>query len=228
MKAFLKKANKIGIKISSVASGLHWQYSLSDSDKEIREYGIKIAKRMIEIASVLEADTVLLIPGLLTEESDYIEVYNQSVDVLRSLGKIAEKYGINIGLENGGMKFLHSPLEFNKFLEEIAYSNIGLYLDTANAMIDGYPQQWISILGKKIKGIHFKDFKSNVRLYPQAYTQLLQGDINWVEVMEKLKQMEYKGYIVAEIPSYRYFPLRIMDDISRNMDFILSLEERNE
>lgn len=71
------------------------------------------------------------------------------------------EHQIHIGVENVWNKFLLSPLEMRAFIDEIGSEWIGSYFDVGNVVYAGYPEQWIRILGKRIKKVHFKDFRRN-------------------------------------------------------------------
>ena len=71
----------------------------------------------------------------------------------------AEKVKVSIGLENVWNKFLLSPLEMRNIIDEIGSDYVGAYFDVGNIMYVGYPQHWIEILGKRIRKIHFCDYR---------------------------------------------------------------------
>lgn len=45
-------------------------------------------------------------------------------------------------------------METRRFLDEIGSDYVGMYLDVGNAVYIGYPEQWIEILGHRIKKLH--------------------------------------------------------------------------
>ena len=63
-----------------------------------------------------------------------------------------------IGIEEVWNKFLLSPLEFAKYVDEFQSPWIRAYFDVGNVAINGYPHDWIRTLGKRIVKLHFKDF----------------------------------------------------------------------
>ncbi|GIT08505.1 MAG: hypothetical protein CM1200mP30_21350 [Pseudomonadota bacterium] len=46
-----------------------------------------------------------------------------------------------------------------EFIDNFNTSQVGVYFDVGNVLLTGYPDQWIRILGSRIKRVHIKDFK---------------------------------------------------------------------
>ena len=76
---------------------------------------------------------------------------------------------------------------------------VGTHFDTGNCMQYGYPEDWILTLGKRVRRIHFKDFKLAGRGEPAHSADLLEGDVNWKAVMAALVKVGYTGFISPEI-----------------------------
>jgi hexulose-6-phosphate isomerase len=88
-------------------------------------------------------------------------------------------------------------------------------------MHTGYPEQWIKILGKRIKKVHFKEFRCNVGTL-DGFVDLLAGDVNWAAVVDALNAVGYDGWVTAEmIPNYKYHTEAIIYNTSFAMDKIL-------
>ena len=87
---------------------------------------------------------------------------------------------MHLGVENVWNKFLLSPLEFQCFIDRIGNPYVKVHFDTANVLISGYPEQWISILGERIVNVHAKDFRLAVGNI-NGFCIPLEGDVNWPE-----------------------------------------------
>ena len=98
-------------------------------------------------------------------------------------------------MENVWNKFLLSPWEAQSFVDEVGSPWVGIYLDTANMMAYGHPEQWIRGLGKRIKKVHFKDFKRR----EHSFVNLLDGDTDWPTVMHELRQAGYDSTLIHEV-----------------------------
>lgn len=223
LKEIKKMADGFGLEITSLASPLFWGCTFTDNRPKVRKEAMAITEKMLQAASILGADTILVVPGVIESDVYYSDAYSRAKECFQRLGVVAKKIGISIGLENGGMKFLATPLEFSRFLEEVDNEAVGIYLDTGNAMIEGYPEHWIRILGPKIKKIHLKDFRLSARMFPEAYTYLFHGDVRWPQVMAELRKVGYDDYLIAEFPRPRHFVEETFSNISKDIDRLISM-----
>jgi len=221
-----KFAADTGLEISSIIAALLWKYPLTSGDKTIAKKGKDVVKKSVEIASILQADTVLVIPGVVgsvllapTEVYPYDVVYKRSQEVLKELAPFAREHQVYLGVENVWNKFLLSPTEMKNFIDEINEEYVQAYFDVGNVLLYGYPEHWIRILGKRIKKVHFKDFRTAVGTL-DGFVGLLHGDVNWKEVMAAFKEIGYDGYAIAEYIPYKFHPEQLPVDISNAMDKI--------
>ncbi len=228
LEKIVQAAEEVGIELSSLATGLFWDYSLSSSNDKVKDKAKGIVKKMLELASYLGVDTILVVAGAVDvffkpagEIVPYDVAYQRSLESLGECLDTAEKYKVNIGIENVWNKFLLSPLEMRDFIDKLGSDYLGAYFDVGNTLLTGYPEHWIRILGKRIKKVHIKDFKGAIGNV-NGFCDLLEGDVNWAEVMKALKEVGYNDYITAEIlPPYSQHPEALIYNISKSMDFIL-------
>jgi len=218
-----KQAKSFNLQLRSLSTGLLWQAPLSSPDESVREKGRAIVEKQIELASAIGADTVLVVPGVVDAQTSYEQCYEHSQRELRKLIPLAEKHGIQIGIENVWNKFLLSPLEMARYIDELASPNVGAYFDVGNVLQFGYPEQWIRILGKRIRKVHVKDFRTNVGNIT-GFVPLLAGDVNWREVRTALAEIEYEDTVTAEISPYTASPVQLAYDTAAHLAVILDQE----
>lgn len=224
----VKAAKDCGIQISSVATGLLWGKSLTASDPSVRAEALEIAKRLIDVASWLDAGAVLVIPGSVdvffdpgSEVNEFDTVWNRATEAISELEPHARAAGVAIGLENVWNKFLTGPAEYRQFIDQFQSDYVGAYFDVGNCMAYGYPEQWIKSLGGRIKRVHLKDYRRAVGT-GDGFVDLLSGDVNWPAVMKAFEEVGYSGYLTAEmIPTYKHYPEVLIGNTSRAMDAIL-------
>ncbi|MFD0670757.1 sugar phosphate isomerase/epimerase family protein [Cohnella sp. GCM10027633] len=219
-RAIKQSADRKGIKLTSLSTGLLGKYQLSSADEATRAQGRKVVEQQIRLASALGADTILVVPGRVNEVTSYDECYERSQRELRALLPLAEASGVCIAIENVWNKFLLSPLEFARYIDELDSPAIGAYFDVGNVLQFGYPEQWIRILGQRIRRVHVKDFRVSVGYY-DGFVPLLSGDVNWTEVRSTLREIGYDNAVSAELSAYKTDPDQSIYDISSQLEVIL-------
>lgn len=228
IKEIRKIAEDTGIALTSLASGLYWDYSLTSGKSEIREKAKDIIKKQLEAAAILGVDTILVIPGAVgvdfipgSEVVAYDRAYDLALEGITKLSKEAEALGVSIGIENVWNKFLLSPLEMRNFLDQVGSEFVGSYFDVGNVVYSGYPEHWISILNKRIKKVHFKDYRRESGGL-SGFVDLLAGDVNYPEVIKALNEIGYDDYVIGEmIPPYKHHTKQIIYNTSASMSAIL-------
>jgi L-ribulose-5-phosphate 3-epimerase len=214
-------ADSLGLKLPTFATGLHWQHPLIGPGGSEGEEGIRIVEHEVRCAKILGASTVLTVPCTVGPDLHYDVAYQAAVELYRRLGDIGGEAGVNIGVENVWNKFLVSPLDFARFIDEVNHPRVVAYFDVGNVLLFGFPEQWIKILGKRIGAVHFKDFRTNVGNL-DGFVDLLEGDVDWAEVISALRAIDYEGAVTAEMmPPYKHHPWRLLEATSKSMDAIL-------
>ena len=208
-KNIVAKAKDIGLEIASVASLENWACSPTSNSPEVREKIIEFTKRALQVAKWLGTDAYLFIPGAVdvfflpdAEVIPYEVCYQRAREAVRQLEPVAEQTGVSLCLENVWNKFLVSPLEMRDFIDSFKSKFIGSYFDVGNVLLTGYPDQWIRILGKRIKRVHIKDFKVSVGTV-EGFVDLLEGDVDFDLLKKSLTEIDYNGYVTAEMLPYQ-------------------------
>lgn len=205
-------ARDAGVPIHGVVFG--WWPPFSDPDPKVINKSIVKMERALRCANAMGATTVLLVPTKVTEKFRYIDAYRQSQKHIRKLLPLAEQMGVIIAIENVWNKFLLSPIEFARYLDEFESPWVRAYFDVGNVIIHGYAQDWIRTLGPRIVKIDLKDFKRK----GYQWTNLLDGDVNWPEVRRALDEVGFSGYMTAEL---RGGDEAYLSDIARRIDRII-------
>lgn len=228
LQAIKQQAADAGIALYSVACGLYWNYWLCSEDAVEQQKAKNILKKQIDVAAALGCQSILVIPGCVNADfaapgrvMDYDVVYERSLAAIKEIKAYAEEKKVEIGLENVWNKFLLSPMEMRDFIDKIDSCYVGSYLDIGNTLANGYPEQWVKILGSRIKKVHFKDYRLEAGGL-HGFVDLLAGDVNYPAVVEALTAVGYDGWVTAEmIPNYKYHTETIIYNTSKSMDAIL-------
>jgi len=199
--AEIKEASaKSGLRVHSVMNMDHWRLPLSSADAEVVNGSVRGMETSLRNAALWGADTVLLVPAVVNADTPYRQAYERSQRVIRErLLPMARDLKVIIAVEEVWNKFLLSPVEFARYVDEFESPWLKAYFDVGNVVIYAFPQDWIRTLGPRIVKIHLKDFnfdRSNGRF---TWKAIGEGDIDWPEVRRALKDVGYGGYVTTEV-----------------------------
>ncbi len=214
-------AEKAGIKIHSVMNMDHWKYPLSSPDPAVVEKSIEGAKVSIQNAHLWGADTVLIVPAVVNADTPYRDAYTRSQQSIRKLLPLAQELNVIIAIEEVWNKFLLSPLEFSRYIDEFKSSQVRAYFDVGNVVLYGYPQDWIRTLGSRIVKLHIKDFsfrKDQAKNSVAKWEALGDGDIDWGAIYSALREIGFKGTATVELEGGDAGALK---EICRRLNLIL-------
>jgi L-ribulose-5-phosphate 3-epimerase len=187
-------ARAAGVPIHSIIFG-GWEAPMSDPNPEVIAKGKKNIEMGLRSAQAMGADNILLVPAIVTDTVRYGEAYERSQKNIREFIPLAEELKVQILIEEVWNKFLLSPLEFKRYVEEFNSPWVQSYFDVGNIVQYGYPEDWIRTLGAQIKKVHIKDFKRD----NNTWTPLYEGSINWPAVRKAFSEIGYTGWITAEL-----------------------------
>jgi L-ribulose-5-phosphate 3-epimerase len=193
-------SEKSGLRVHSVMNMDHWDHPLSSDNAEQVNKSVAGMETSLRNAKLWGADAVLLVPAVVNPQTTYQQAYTRSQKVIRErILPLAQELKIIIAVEEVWNKFLLSPLEFTRYVDEFKSPWVQAYFDVGNVVFYGYPQDWIRALGKRIVKMHVKDFqldRPGGRFY---WKNLGEGDIDWPEVRKAMGEIGYAGYVTTEI-----------------------------
>ncbi len=198
-----KAAEATGLRIHSVMNSDHWRFPLSSPDKEVVGKCVSGMETSLRNANEWGADTVLLVPAVVDGKTSYGDAWKRSQAEIRKMIPLAEKLKVVIAVEEVWNKFLLSPLEFARYVDDFKSPWVRAYFDVGNVVLYGYPQDWIRTLGKRIVKLHFKDFSfrqdASIKKRVADFVNLRDGDIDWKEIHAALGEIGYKGSATVEL-----------------------------
>jgi hexulose-6-phosphate isomerase len=206
------------VPVHGMYAGDAWKIPLTDNDTAVRQRGLDLMYRSIDVGRMLGMSSLLIVPGIVTDEVSYDAAYDRAQEALRKLAERNRGSGLVMGVENVGNRMLLSPLEMARVLDEIGDPDLGAYFDVGNILGYGYPDQWIRILGQRIKRIHVKDRRAGPT---GGGAPLLAGDVPWGRVMAALREIGYDSYLTAELPVFKEHSDEGVRQISRSLDALI-------
>jgi hexulose-6-phosphate isomerase len=199
----LKARDKTGLIVHGVCDSKHWDFPLSSPDPEIRKKGVEALIVALEDSKAYGGNTVLLVPGRVTETVSYDQCWDRSVVEIKKVIPVAEKLGVKIAVENVWNSFLLSPLEAARYIDQFQSPALGAYFDVGNILAFGWPEQWIRILGKRIAKVHIKEYSRKIadeKGRGKGFdVKLREGDVNWAAVMKAFDETGYQGWTTVEM-----------------------------
>jgi hexulose-6-phosphate isomerase len=193
-------AQKAGLTIHSVMNEDHWRYPLSSSDPEVVTRSVRGMETSIRNAKLWGADAVLLVPAVVDAATSYKDAWTRSQQVIRErILPAAREQKIVIGVEEVWNKFLLSPLEMARYVDDFESPWVRAYFDVGNIVFYGFPQDWIRTLGSRIVKVHIKDFALERGKGQFFWRNIGEGDIDWPEVRRALADVKYSGYVTTEV-----------------------------
>jgi len=230
-KEIRKMADDIGISISGLCSFLFWPYPLTSNDTAKRSRGMELAGKMAQAAHDLGVENLLVVPGAvhIPWRDDHEPVPSDVCDrrareAVQKLLPQAEKLGVYLNIENIFFNgYLMTPMEMAQFVDSFGSDHVRVHFDTGNIMLFHFPEHWISILGKRIKNVHLKEFtKKGTDHSLESFRPLLDGTTNWPAVLEAFAQTGYNGYLTFEhFHPYQHYPEALIHQTSDSLDRML-------
>src|SRR5438045_2796080 len=190
-------ADAANIRIDSVMNVDHWQYPLSSSDPAVLEKSLSGMRTSLQNAKLWGSDVVLLVPAVVNPQTSYRDAWTRSQAQIRKLIPLAQQLKVVIAIEEVWNRFLLSPLEMVRYIDEFHSPWVKAWFDVGNVVLYGYPQYWIRTLDKRIVKVHLKDFKRKEDGY--AWVNLGDGDVDWPAVRQAFADVGYSGGVIAEL-----------------------------
>lgn len=189
-------SKKYNLPVCSIASAL-WAPKMADASRHAEAQAL--LNKQLEAAVALGVKSILVVPSyggnnLLSEARANIVAF------LKAHLPEIEKSGVTVCLENVPSGFFCSPYDWTALIDELGSDKIAMYFDVGNMMYFSRPEDWIDVLGKRIRMVHIKDVKRNSDWICSSGDEvgLLKGDINWEAVMPMLREIGYDGWLVGE------------------------------
>ena len=226
IQAICRQARDAGVELCSLATGIFWSVNLLSQEPGMRQAAGQHVTRMLELADEMGVDHILVVPGFTGPfeagpkvVDDYDAAWQRALEDFRKLAPVAEQHKVAIGIENVWNKFLTNAYEMRAFIDAVGSSYVGSYFDVGNCLRNGYPEHWIKMLGQRIKGVHFKDFRVAVGNLA-GFVDLMEGDVNYPAVMAALQEVGYQGACVAELFARPLHPEGLIARIGLDMQSI--------
>jgi hexulose-6-phosphate isomerase len=210
----VRARDRTGIVIHGVIDSIHWNVRLSDPDLQVRARGLEGLRTALNDAHIYGADTVLLVPGKVSNETteNYEQVYERSQAEIRKVIPLAQQLGVKIAIEVVWNNFITRPEQLVQHVDDFKTPTVGAYFDCSNMVKSG---DWIRKLGKRMLKFDFKGYSKT-----RGWVPIGEGDEDWPDVVKALEEIGYHGWATAEVAGGGEKELR---DVAERMNRCLGL-----
>ena len=220
-RAIAAYAKEKGVGLRTLAAGFGWGKWLCSADQAERKEAVGLATGCLRLASWLGAETVLMVPGATRvawdashAEVSYLDAWNNATESVRELAPVAESLGVNVALENVWNRFLISPMEWKLFLDQFSSGRVGIYFDVANCCLNCRPEDFVEILGDRIKAVHLKNFEETdcAGGLHGFGDDIFKGVVDFKRLFAAFDKAGYRGPFTVEMIPFSRLPDLVMPD----------------
>lgn len=194
MQKLLDTLSSSGIRVPSIHSPLGPKYDVSSLEDATHERGVDALIDSIELASVLDADKVI-VHASDRVNGDRPRRAERARGVLREMAAVATESGIILALENLPPDFLgHTPEEIIALLDGTDRATVGVCFDSGHANLSGHFVEFASAMLPLAvtTHLHDNDGTADQHLFPGG------GNIDWRNFASTYRVLECKATIMLE------------------------------
>lgn len=190
-------ADEHGIELT-YSLGLDKQFDIASLDEETQKRGVEYLSDIIKQVHKAGGKIISGVSYAGWGVPDVVNVAQateNSIKNMKILAKKAEEYGITYGIEAVNRFegiIINTAKQARAYVDRVGSKNVGVLLDTYHMNIEEDSiADAIRTVGDKLVGFHVGE---NNRTVPgNGY-----GHLNWNEIFDALKEVNYQGRIVAE------------------------------
>lgn len=185
-----------GIPIGSMSVSALTKYALGDPDQAVRDRGMEIAEKSIQLSSALGVRTVM-IPGYdIYYGESTIETKRYFLENIRKIAEIAEREGILVGFETMENNFMNTTGKAVQYVNMVDSAYLKIYPDAGNitnaAVANRHDVCEDLSLGKgKLIALHLKETK------PDVYREVpfLTGHVEFERIINTAWKLGVRRYV---------------------------------
>jgi D-psicose/D-tagatose/L-ribulose 3-epimerase len=213
-----------------VCYGCNVNSDIASLDEDTRQYGINEFKRVIDNAREIGAKkiggVVYKASGMFTGFAPTKEEWDTSVNSMKKIAQYAQKFDISIGVEPVNRYetyFMNTAEEAVRYCKDVGEPNMFVLLDTHHIILEesSFIEPIIET-GDYLGHFHTSE---NHRGIPGT------GLVNWKEVFQALKDINYSGWLVIESfhPGFGNVWKSLVDSpanfLRKSLDFLKGIEQ---
>jgi len=174
--------------------------NIASLNPAIRRISLRRLEKSILAAERLSCRLWVFHPGLGTGLGYFYPgaEWERNLESIRHLCRFGEEHGVRVAVENCPEPFpflMRRVEDFTRFYNELGNNyDVGVVLDVGHAHISGQIHEFLERFQHRIVHIHVSDNDGRF----DAHMGIGQGTINWREVADAIKKINYRGAVVLE------------------------------
>lgn len=185
----------------------------------------ELIERVLKAADILGANLVRVSPPSYDRTENYRKLFERSISKFREVLELFRRHGKRAVVEvhHGGI--VPSASAVYRLVSNFSSEHIGVLLDPGNMVFEGY-ENWqlgAELLADYIAHVHVKNARWEVvdGSWVAKVCPLEEGIVNWREVVEALRRINYNGYLSLE--DFSESGLNTKDKLRKDLAFLKGL-----
>jgi 2-keto-myo-inositol isomerase len=195
-----------------------------------REALLRRCRTLCEWAAALDCPYVVAVPSPLADAPDPDQVEALTVDALRALAGVAERYGVRVGFEFLGFAScsVTTLAAARRIVDAVGHPAVGVVLDAFHFYVGGSDWEMLEGLSAdRLYVVHLDDAEPGPRHTLTDAQRLLPGDgvIPLRELVRRLDGMGYRGVYSVELfrpEYYRWDPVELARTARAKMEALFA------
>ena len=212
-----------GLPVDGTVCSTHWSVRHTSPDAAQCAQALEDLQTALRDTHAVGGHTVLLVVGH-GQDGPVQDIWPRSIENIAKAVPLAAQLGVCIAIENVWNHFLYehdgpadqTADQFAKYVDELNSPWVGMQYDIGNHWKYGNPAQWIRTLGKRIVKLDVKGFSRQ----QNKFAEINDDDLPWAEVRQALLDINYYGWLAAEVGGGNADRLR---EVSGQMDRAFAL-----
>ena len=191
-----------GLPVDGSVCGQHWQIRHTSPDAETRKQALSNLTQAIRDTSAVGGHSVLVVVGKGADGPE-AEIWERSVENISQAIPLAAELGVQILIENVWNQFLYdheggadqTAEKLARYVDDFQSPWVGMQFDIGNHWKYGSTGDWIRLLGSRIRKLDVKGFSRS----KDRFTAIGEGDIDFADVRQALREINFYGWLAAEV-----------------------------
>ena len=202
-----RAVDSTGIFVHNVINHAHWKQRLTSPNKQERQTAVSNVRHCMEVSHAAGGSAVLIVLGRATDGPN---AGARAREEIQKLLPLAAKLGQRILFENVWNGMFYDPegsrdqsvQPFADYIDSFRSPWVGAYFDLGNHARYGDVATWVRHLGPRIVKLDIKGYsneKADLNGVRKGFVDITDGDIDWESVRDALREIQFTGWVAAEV-----------------------------